>query len=106
MNGYLAPNGQFHKCDRYGHLSLAVQIADSLNLSYEKRLDAELVLQKEGWIIINDIGVYGLIGYPKDIDKEERLHLTKEQIQFLNTIYDKVYKDCQNDIDKLFERDK
>ena len=76
MNGFLDPKGILHKCEAWEHLDTALEITEDMNPAIHNRLEAEQYLQEQGWIVVRNRDVYGLIGihYNK---KEECLHLTK-----------------------------
>lgn len=105
MNGYLDREGKLRSCNAWGHLDKATEIVSEMGVKIGNRLDAEAYLEKLGWIVIRSRDVYGLIGIHVD-GKEERLHLTNAQKEFLNKLYGEVSESCQKSIDKLFENDK
>lgn len=104
MNGFLDTNGQLHECNAWEHLDEAAELVENMGITVANRLEAEERLQQLGWIVIRDRDVYGLIGYHLD-GKDECLHLTPEQKTFLNDLYSKVNKSCQESIDELFSWD-
>lgn len=105
MNGFLDREGKLHPCNSWEHLDKAVEIAEEMGVEISNRLDAEEYLQKIGWIVIRSRDVYGFIGLHTD-GKEECLHLTDAQKEFLNKLYGEVNESCQKSIDELFDNDK
>lgn len=103
MNGFLDTKGNLHECSSWGHLDKAEEIVESMGVSISNRLDAEEYLQKLGWVVVRTNDVYGLIGYFKDEDREERYHLTEAQINWLNKAYEDMTSACRESVDKMFE---
>ncbi len=105
MNGFLDREGKLHSCNAWEHLDKAIKITEEMGVKISNRLDAEVYLEKLGWIVIRNRDVYGFIGIHAD-GKEERLHLTDAQKEFLNKLYGEVSENCQKSIDELFDNDK
>lgn len=105
MNGFLDREGKLHSCNAWEHLDKEAEIVEEMGVEISNGLDAEEYLQKLGWIVIRSRDVYGLIGLYTN-GKEERLHLTNVQKEFLNRLYGEVNENCQKSIDELFEQDK
>ena len=109
MNGYLDTDGNFRACESYGHLELAYEIVnEEMNVTpyIWNTLDAENYLQKLGWIVVRTNDVYGLIGFPKDDNKDICYHLTDAQKKWLNEHYEEMTSRCRKEVDKMFEYDK
>ena len=103
MNGFLDREGKLYPCNPWGHLDKAAVVVEEMGVKVSNRLDAEMYLEKLGWIVIRSRDAYGFIGLPVD---GKRLHLTDAQKEFLNKLYGEVNESCQKSIDKLFENDK
>lgn len=103
MNGFLDTEGILHECSSWEHLDKAEEIVESMGVSVNNRLEAEDYLQKQGWIVVRTRDVYGLIGYYKDKDSEERYHLTDAQIDWLNKAYKNMTTECRKSVDEMFE---
>lgn len=108
MNGFLDREGKIHTCEAYEHLDKAVEITEEMGVEISNRLDAEVYLEKLGWVVIRSRDVYGFIGlYEVHADgKEKRLHLTDAQKASLNKLYGEVNESCRKSIDELFDNDK
>ena len=106
--GILAPDGMFTPCDSYGHLDTALEIVEKIldGASFISTLKAEEYLLKLGYIVIQAHGAYSNIGYYKDDNSEERLHLTKEQKCWLEEHYEGCSDETRKGIDDIFEWDK
>lgn len=99
--GFLSPSGKLIECESYEHLDKACEIADELNLSYNNRLEAEIILQKLGYITVRARDVYGLIGYLDDNYK--LICMTTEQKRWLERNYEFFPKDKQKSVDDLID---
>lgn len=106
MNGFLDTEGNLSKCSSWEHLDKANEIVENMGVSVNNRLEAEEYLQKQGWIVVRTNDVYGLIGYYKNENSEERYHLTDAQINWLNKTYEDMTPECRKSVDEMFERNK
>ena len=101
--GFLAPNGKLIECESYEHLDVAREIAEELdpNINFVSSLDYETYLQELGYIVVRARDVYGLSGRIID-DEGHRIHLTKEQIKWLEDNYENFPDDKRESVDDLF----
>lgn len=106
MNGFLDTEGNLYECSSWGHLDKAEEIVENMGVSVNNRLEAEEYLQKQGWVVVRTSDVYGLIGYYKNKDSEERYHLTDAQIDWLNKAYEDMTSECRKSVDEMLEWDK
>lgn len=103
--GFLAPNGTMYPCSSWEHLSKAVEIASKLGQSFYNGVDAEEYLQKLGWVVVRANDVYALVGMYHP-ETKKRIHLTKEQKEWLLSHYEKMSVTKRTFVDELFDNDK
>lgn len=103
--GFLAPNGTLYPCSSWEHLSKAVEIASKLGQSFYRGVDAEDYLQKLGWVVVRANDVYALVGM-RHPETKKRIHLTKEQKEWLLSHYEKMSATKRASVDELFDNDK
>ena len=103
--GILTPQGILIECDSYEHLDLARELIDKISdaPTVYSSVDAEIYLQKLGYLIVRSRDVYGLVGY---LDDDNRvIRMTKEQRKWLEDNYAEFPADKQRTVDNLFEHD-
>lgn len=52
QTGWLAPNGDFYKCEVFDHVELAAEIVDKLNIQRGGRYHYDDILLSYGWVKI------------------------------------------------------
>ena len=108
MHGLLDTTGKNYEPEHCSQMAKALEIVHNIF----KRNDitssyfAEIFLQKQGWLLIRDNDVIGLIGQHISEHSEKRYHLTSEQKEWLFNYYDTSNSTCRNYIDMIFERDR
>jgi hypothetical protein len=108
--GYLTPKGELIECESYGHMGLALdlveEMADAPVKSKTSGIEAEKYLQELGYIVVRARDCYGLIGYRKKSNSEQRLHMTNEQRTWLLEHYEEFNPEKREYVDKLFDWDR
>lgn len=83
QTGWLAPNGDFYKCEVFDHVELAAEIVDKLNIQRSGRYHYDDILLSGGWVKITR----SLLGV-----KEQNIvwdkFLTEYQKQFLKPYFE------------------
>lgn len=75
MIGYLAPSGQFYKCESYEHMSYAQHLCKEIySEEYLGGILAEDYLLSKGWIVFR----------ARDVYNNRRGNITDEQIAFID----------------------
>ena len=106
MNGFLDTEGKFHECEPWGHLDKAWEIVvEEMKVPVANRLKAEEHLQKLGWVVVRTSDVYGLIGYCKSEDSDERYSLTEKQKDWLLNAYEDMTPNCRVSVDIMLGHD-
>lgn len=107
--GVLTPEGKLIECEPYEHLDLAKELVEKMENvpadAKNNRLEAEVYLQKLGYIIVRTHDVYGMIGYIVD-DDGHRIHMTQEQKKWLEDNYGDFSKEKRETVDDMFKWDK
>lgn len=84
QTGWLAPNGDFYKCEVFDHVGVAADIIDKLNIQRGGRYHSDDILLSGGWVKITR----SLLGV-----KEQNIvwdkFLTEYQKQFLRPYFEK-----------------
>ena len=107
--GFLTPEGELIECSDYGHMSLASELVEKMeNVPEEYKrngVKAEEYLQMLGYIVMRARDCYGLIGYRKALNSEQRLHMTEAQKTWLLEHYGDFVPEKQRCVDGLFRWD-
>ena len=98
ISGFLAPDGTFHSCPSFCHMSLADKLVARLNLRKEKPYEiSEDILLKHGYICIRASDVYkAAYGYDRKV-----LLITDEQQAFFEKHIEEFWDRQLADIDSL-----
>ena len=103
--GILAPSGELHECDSWGHMELAEKlVSDMADVPAGKKyngLEAEEYLQRKGYVVVRARDVYGMVGYLDD--DHNVIHLTEAQRKWLLDEYGNFPDDKQRCIDDLID---
>lgn len=97
IQGFLAPSGEFHECDTYGHCQLAKQIIKSLNMYSDdavRTMCHENVLLKLGWICVRARDIYK----STFDDSKNYLYISNEQQKWLEDNYQDLTKYQNSDV--------
>ena len=108
--GYLTPKGELIECESYEHMDLALdlvrEMADAPAKSKTNGFEAEIYLQELGYIVIRARDCYGLIGHHINPHSETRVHMTKEQKEWLLNHYEEFNDEKRKCVDELFYWDR
>ena len=102
--GFLKPNGTLIECESWEHMEKACDIADEIGISYKNKLDAEIALQLQGYIVIRARDIYGRIG--QFDNNGGRIHLSKEQKDWLEANYEDFPEEKRKSTDEIFDWDR
>ncbi len=82
--GWLAPWGEIYYCNSYCHRYLAEELVDKFQIDSRGNINADFVLEKEGFIRITEDNVYSMSTSMYSIDDEGFFRkVTGKQIEFL-----------------------
>ena len=105
--GILAPDGTFIPCEPYEHLDVALEIAEKISEKiFTSRLDTERYLLSLGYIELQGHGVHSSIGTFKGSGSSERIHLTREQKEWLEKNFGDFSDETRMEVNRIFEMDK
>ena len=108
--GYLTPKGELIECESYGHMDLALdlieEMADAPAKSRTNGFEAEVYLQELGYIVMRARDCYGFIGHYLYPRSETRIHMTKEQREWLLEHYEEFNEAKRKSVDELFYWDR
>lgn len=103
--GFLNPEGLLFPCNTWEHMSKAIEIAESLGKTFYSGIKAEEYLQKQGWIVVRQSDVYGLIGI-YDTETGKKYHLSSKQKEWLIAHYENMSALKRKYVDELFNNDR
>ena len=103
--GFLAPTGILYPCSSWEHMHKAIEICATLGNFFRRGTDAEDYLMKLGWVVVRAQDVYALIG-SRHPETKKRIHLTKEQKEWLLSHYESMSTTKRSWVDQIFENDR
>lgn len=105
--GFLSPEGELIECNDYEHMSLAYELVSHMdNVPAEYKFNgvkAEEYLQMLGYIVMRARDCYALIGYRKELNSEQRIHMTAAQEAWLLEHYAEFIPEKRECVDKIFD---
>lgn len=99
--GFLFPDGTFHQCESYEHLSKAAELCESLySKSFTSTLEAENYLLSEGAVCVRSRDVYAHLGVRSD---GRIVCLSDEQKHWLEQHYAEMNDAARKSVDSLLD---
>ncbi|UMZ73803.1 hypothetical protein [Natranaerofaba carboxydovora] len=100
--GWLTPHGKFYSCKPCGHRNLAEDIIEKYNINSRGNINADYILEKEGYIRITEDNVYSMETSMYNIDDESFFRkVTQKQLEFLLSYYYDFNKEQREAVDQI-----